>query len=158
MSAGGAIWACRQGRVRGSLEALSGPRKGSEGSGDSCSTLYEWGLGQFGLLDKGGLGAACRPSRGRERNRRRVGIHTGPLVSAGRRQFELVDRGGLGAAWRPSRAERGVRGEWDSCWTFCEWVSGQFGLVDSGGLGAAWSPSQGEPGLGGARELEVHHL
>ena len=79
----GAIRACRQGRVRGSLEAFSGLREGLEGSGDSCRTLCEWGLGQFGLLDRGGLGAAYRPSRGREKGRRGVGIHAGPLVSAG---------------------------------------------------------------------------
>ena len=83
------IWACRQGRVRGSLEALSRPREGSEGSGDSCWTLSEWGSGQFGLLDRGGLGAACRPSRGRERGRRGVGIHAGPFVSGVRGNLGL---------------------------------------------------------------------
>ena len=45
----GAVWACRQGRVKGSLEALLGPREGSEGSGDSCWTLSECGGGNLGL-------------------------------------------------------------------------------------------------------------
>ena len=85
----GAVWACRQGRVRGSLEALLGPREGSKGSGDSCRTLCEWGSGQFGLLDRGGLGAAWRPSRGRERDRRGVGIHAGPFVSGVRGSLGL---------------------------------------------------------------------
>ena len=75
----GVVWTFRQWRVRGSLEALSGPREGSEGSGDSCWTLSEWGSGQFGLVDKGGLGAAWRPSRGRERGRRGVGFMLDPV-------------------------------------------------------------------------------
>ena len=75
----GAVWACRQGWVRGSLEALLGPREGSEGSGDSCRILCEWGSGQFGLLDRGGLGVAWMPSRGRETDRRGVGFMLDPV-------------------------------------------------------------------------------
>ena len=111
-------------------------------------TLCKWGSGQFGLVDRGGLGAAWKLSRDRERDRRGVGIHAGPSVNAGGGQFGLVDRGGLRAACRLSRAEGGVGGEWDSCWTFCEWVLGQFGLVDSGGLGAVWNPSRGQAWVG----------
>ena len=69
-----AVGACGQGRVRGSLEALSGPSQGSEGNGDSCWTLCECGCGQLGLVDRGGLGAAWRPSWSRERVRRGKGI------------------------------------------------------------------------------------
>ena len=85
----GAVWACRQGRVRGSLEALSRPREGSEGSGDSCWTLCEWGSGQFGLVDRGGLGAAWRPSRGRERDWRGMAIHARPSVSGVRGSLDF---------------------------------------------------------------------
>ena len=71
------------------MEALSGPRKGSEGSGDSCWTLSECGGGQFELVDRGRLGEAWRPSQGRERGRRGVGIHAGPFVSGVRGSLGL---------------------------------------------------------------------
>ena len=45
----GAVWACRQGRVRGSLEALSGPREGSEGSGIHAGPCVSGVRGNSGL-------------------------------------------------------------------------------------------------------------
>ena len=42
----GAVWACRQGRVRGSLESLSGPSLGWEGQGNWRFTTSELRGGQ----------------------------------------------------------------------------------------------------------------
>ena len=39
------------------------------------------GFGAIWACRQGGLGEAWRPSRGRERGRRGVGIHAGPFVS-----------------------------------------------------------------------------
>ena len=115
-----AVGACRQGRVRGSLEALSGPREGSEGNRDSCWTLCECRCWQLGLVDRGGLGAAWRPSRGREKDQRRVGILAGPFVSA------ILDSSGF---WRGQvrgsleallGQREGSEGSGNSSFTTCE--------------------------------------
>ena len=110
------------------MEALSGLREGLEGSGDSCWILSECGGGQFGLVDRGGLGAACRPFRA-ERGVRGEWDSCLTLCEWGSGQFGLVDRGRLGAAWRPSRGrERGRRGVGIHAGPFVSGVRGNLGL------------------------------
>ena len=82
MSAVVGSWATSTGWVRGSLEGLSGPSAGLEGSGNSSFTTCECGCGQLGSVDRGGLGAAWRASWGRVQVWRGVGILHLPLVSA----------------------------------------------------------------------------